>query len=220
MLEFSGVTKTYGTRINALTGINCKISRGEFVMITGESGAGKSTFLKLIYGAEKPSSGKVLVGGNVVVSMVSRTKLAYLRRRLGIVFQDFKLLWDRSVQENVALPLYIAKKDEMETAERVERIMSELDLWKYKNLYPYQLSGGEQQKVSIARAMVTDPWIIIADEPTGNLDPKSTDEIFSLFQKAAAKGTTTVFATHNERLVTRHSGRVIQLDKGRIVKGA
>jgi cell division transport system ATP-binding protein len=214
MIEFRNVYKVYDSKVYALTNINLKINKAEFVFITGKSGAGKSTLLKLIFGAQKLSKGELLVG-NINISNISSKKLAFLRRQMGLVFQDFKLLWDRTVYENVAMPLSIAANKNYK--DKVYNILDQFDILQYKNIYPYQLSGGEQQKVSIARAVINDPWIIIADEPTGNLDTQATDEVFYLFEKISKLGTTIVFATHNERLINKHKGRILELRRGSLV---
>ncbi|MBN1114723.1 MAG: ATP-binding cassette domain-containing protein [Oligoflexia bacterium] len=216
MIIFDSVTKMYGSRVYALNDINLRIDKGDFVFVTGRSGAGKSTLLKLIYGHNKPSSGSVSVG-NVDVGSISSRRLAYLRRQMGIVFQDFKLLWDRNIFDNITLPLSIWGKRLPDIRRASERIMKDFDVWKLKDLMPYQLSGGEQQKVAICRAMVGEPWILIADEPTGNLDPDSTREVFNMFNFAAQAGTTIVFATHNESLIEMHRGRFVKLEKGKVV---
>ena len=217
MIHFDFVSKVYGSRVFALNTVNLKIARSEFLLVTGASGAGKSTLLRLIYGDIKPSHGSVYVGGQAVEDL-SGSKLAYLRRQLGIVFQDFKLLWNRSVLENVALPVVIWNSKDIDPLYMAEKIMRDFDIWKYKDLYPYQLSGGEQQKVSICRALVGDPWILIADEPTGNLDPLASTEIFDMFKEASNRGRTVVVATHNERSVSMHSGRIVRLEKGRLLE--
>jgi cell division transport system ATP-binding protein len=217
MIHFDSVSKVYGSRVFAINNINLKIARAEFLLVTGSSGAGKSTLLKLIYGDIKPSHGSVYVG-NQSVQELSGTKLAYLRRQLGIVFQDFKLLWNRSVLDNVALPVVIWNNKEVDPHYMAEKVMRDFDIWKYKDLYPYQLSGGEQQKVSICRALVGDPWILIADEPTGNLDPLASTEIFDMFKEASNRGRTVIVATHNERSVSMHSGRIVRLEKGKLLE--
>jgi cell division transport system ATP-binding protein len=215
MIHFKSVSKIYDNDVFALKGIEAHIQKGEFIFVTGSSGAGKSTLLKLIYGGLKPSDGSVVVGGSVVDEL-SSYRLAMLRRQMGIVFQDFKLLWDRSVVENVCLPFYVWGKLNSENKELSELMMKKFDIWKYRNEYPHKLSGGEQQKVAICRALVTSPWILIADEPTGNLDPKSAEEVFKMFYEAAQRGSTVIFATHNEHLLSLHKGRVLKLDKGRL----
>ncbi len=215
MIHFKSVSKIYDNDVFALKGIEAHIQKGEFIFVTGSSGAGKSTLLKLIYGGLKPSDGSVVVGGSVVDEL-SSYRLAMLRRQMGIVFQDFKLLWDRSVVENVCLPFYVWGKLNSENKELSELMMQKFDIWKYRNEYPHKLSGGEQQKVAICRALVTSPWILIADEPTGNLDPKSAEEVFKMFYEAAQRGSTVIFATHNEHLLSLHKGRVLKLDKGRL----
>ena len=215
MINFKSVSKIYSKEVFALKGIDVSIAKGEFVFVTGSSGAGKSTLLKLIYGGLKPTDGTVAVGGSIVDDL-SPYRLAILRRQMGIVFQDFKLLWDRTVFENVCLPFAMWGKLTEENKEIVEVMMKKFDIWKYESDFPHKLSGGEQQKVAICRAMVTSPWIFIADEPTGNLDPDSAAEVFKMFYEASQRGSTVVFATHNEYLLSLHKGRVIKLDKGRL----
>ncbi|MEI6079935.1 MAG: ATP-binding cassette domain-containing protein [bacterium] len=215
MIQFESVSKVYGSRVFALNSVSLKIVRSDFILVTGSSGAGKSTLLKLIYGDIKPTHGSVLVSGQAVEDLSGR-KLAYLRRQLGVVFQDFKLLWDRTVLENVALPVIIWNTKDVDPYYMAEKVMKDFDLWKYKDLYPYQLSGGEQQKVAICRALVGDPWILVADEPTGNLDPLASTEIFDIFKEASKRGRTVVVATHNERSISMHSGRIVRLEKGRL----
>ena len=215
MIQFESVSKVYGSRVFALNSVSLKIVRSDFILVTGSSGAGKSTLLKLIYGDIKPTHGTVLVSGQPVEDLSNR-KLAYLRRQLGVVFQDFKLLWDRTVLENVALPVIIWNTKDVDPYYMAEKVMKDFDLWKYKDLYPYQLSGGEQQKVAICRALVGDPWILVADEPTGNLDPLASTEIFDIFKKASKRGRTVVVATQNERSISMHSGRIVRLEKGRL----
>ena len=215
MIHFNSVSKIYNNDVFALKGIDISIAKGDFVFVTGSSGAGKSTLLKMIYGGLKPTDGRVVVGGSYVDSL-SPYRLAMLRRQIGIVFQDFKLLWDRTVFENVCLPFAVWGKLTEENKEIAEVMMKKFDIWKYKNEYPHKLSGGEQQKVAICRALVTSPWILIADEPTGNLDPDSASEVFNLFYEASKKGSTVIFATHNEHLQSLHKGRTIKLEKGRL----
>ncbi len=215
MIHFRSASKIYDNDVFALKGINTHIGKGEFVFVTGSSGAGKSTLLKMIYGGLKPSDGSIEVGGTPVESL-DPYKLAILRRQMGIVFQDFKLLWDRTVLENVCLPFSVWGKLTHENKEIAEVMMKKFDIWKYRNEHPHKLSGGEQQKAAICRALVTSPWILIADEPTGNLDPDSAGEVFRMFYEASQKGSTVIFATHNEHLLSLHKGRVIKLDKGRL----
>ena len=215
MIRFNSVAKVYDNDVFALKGIDMSVAKGEFLFITGSSGAGKSTLLKMIYGGLKPTDGNIVVGGSDVASL-SPHRLAILRRQIGIVFQDFKLLWDRTVFENVCLPFAVWGKLTEDNKEIVEVMMKKFDIWKYRSEYPHKLSGGEQQKAAICRALVTSPWILIADEPTGNLDPDSAAEVFRMFYEAAQRGSTVVFATHNEHLLSLHKGRTVKLDKGRL----
>ncbi len=215
MISFESVSKIYSTKVFALNNVSMTVEKGEFLLITGSSGAGKSTLLKLIYGELKPSQGRDMVSGQNVQAL-SKNKIALLRRRMGIVFQDFRLLPDRTIMENVALPVTVWDTKDIDPSFMAENVMKEFDLWKYRDLYPCQLSGGEQQKTAICRALTADPWILIADEPTGNLDPFSSTEIFDIFKESSRKGRTVVVATHNERSVSMHNGRILRLDKGKL----
>jgi cell division transport system ATP-binding protein len=185
--------------------------------MTGPSGAGKSTLLKLLYGAEKPSRGQILVNG-LNVTRMRAWRIPQLRRRLGIVFQDFKLLSSRTLFENVAFPLEILGKKRYEISNRVYQALKHVGLQGKLNRLPLQLSGGEQQRAAIARALVTEPLILLADEPTGNLDDEVTVEIMELFKSANARGTTVLLATHNREIIRRFPRRVVVLDKGRVAE--
>ena len=215
MIVFNSVSKVYDTSTVALSDVSMQVPKGEFLLITGSSGAGKSTLLKLMYGELKATKGSVSVDDKDLSSL-SKKKLSLLRRRMGIVFQDFILLANRTILDNVSLPVSIWDRKELDPFLMAEKAMKELDLWKYKDLYPHQLSGGEQQKTAICRALVADPWILIADEPTGNLDPYSSSEIFNILRQIWKKGRTIVVATHNERSVGMHNGRILRLEKGKL----
>ncbi|MDZ4676268.1 MAG: cell division ATP-binding protein FtsE [Oligoflexia bacterium] len=213
MIELTHVYKIYGNSIHALSNVSLKIDRGEFIYLTGPSGAGKTTLFKLITCYDQPTSGKIIVAGQDL-SSVTASQIPYVRRKIGVVFQDFKLLKNRTVYENVALPLEILNMKRSEVAARVHDMLDQVGL-RYKAIYwPEQLSGGEQQRVAIARALVGKPGLLIADEPTGNLDQNLSDEIMELFAKINAQGTTVFIATHNQSFITRGNRRVVRLEKG------
>jgi cell division transport system ATP-binding protein len=204
MISFLHVSKTYSGGIAALSNLNLKISKGEFVFLTGASGAGKTTLLKMVYMDEFPdkeSNGQVLVDfgeEHFDSKNISLRKVQALRRKIGIVFQDFKLLLDRTVFENVAISLLVSTKySQSEIKKRVLEILGIVGITQKKNSLPAELSGGEQQRAAIARAMIHNPYLLIADEPTGNLDPENANEVFKIFQKINASGTAVIMATHN-----------------------
>ncbi len=216
MISFSAVAKRYAGGHEALKGVSFSIAQGEFVFIAGHSGAGKSTLLKLIPAIERPSSGAVLVNGQNVGSL-QRAALPYLRRNLGIVFQDQKLLYDRSVFDNVLLPLAFSDFDSREAAKRVRASLDKVGLLARDKAYPVQLSGGEQQRLAIARAVVNRPAVLIADEPTANLDAASAVEILEIFAAFNQVGVTVLVATHDEALIARFARRVLRLARGSVV---
>jgi cell division transport system ATP-binding protein len=203
----------------ALDHVDLEIKKGEFVFIVGQSGAGKSTLIKLLYKEEDPTSGRVIVGGKDLIKM-RRREIPYLRRKIGVVFQDFKLLPDRTVAENVAFALLVTGYSGRDPVKSVMQVLSMVGLKERQNAYPSQLSGGEQQRVAIARALVRNPDILIADEPTGNLDPDTSLEIFKLIERANMYGTTVVVATHARHIVDSMRKRVIELRKGTVVRDA
>lgn len=217
MLKFENVSKIYPGGFVALEDINLLIEQGEFVSIVGHSGAGKSTLLKLIYAEEQPTAGKVYFNDRPLDS-IKRRHLPYYRRNIGTVFQDFKLLPQKTVFENVAYALEVAGEPTEEINERVPEILDIVGMGNKLATYPRQLSGGEQQKVSMARALVHRPKIIIADEPTGNLDPISTWEIVQLLVKINSLGTTILLATHNKDIVDKLNRRVIAMDRGKVIR--
>lgn len=217
MIEFNEVSKVYDNGIVALNNISVRIEKGEFVFLIGPSGAGKSTFLKMIFREEKPTSGQVFIDSRDITPL-RRHEVPYLRRNIGVVFQDFKLLADRTVGENVGFALQVMGINSAVINNQVTKVVDQVGLSTKKRMYPSQLSGGEKQRVCIARAMVNNPAILITDEPTGNLDPYISWEIMKLMIDINSKGTSVVFATHNKELVDRMRKRVLVLKDGRLVK--
>ena len=215
MINFNQVTKRYPGGHEALSGVSLAIEKGELVFLTGHSGAGKSTLLKLIAAIERPTSGVVSVSGQNV-SRLSRRAVPYLRRNIGLVFQDHKLLFDRSVIDNVVLPLDIAGFDRRESLKRARAVIDKVGLLNREKANPVSLSGGEQQRLCIARALVSRPALLLADEPTGNLDASYAADIMAMFRDFHQVGTTLVIATHDERAITALGGRTLHLDHGRI----
>ncbi len=215
MIQFSGVSKRYRGGFEALQGVSLEIGKGELVAITGHSGAGKSTLLKLAAGLERASSGNVLVNGQNLGSL-RETGLAVLRRNIGLIFQDHKLLFDRSVFENVALPLTIAAYPRAEAARRVRASLDKVGLLNREKANPVTLSGGEQQRLCIARAIVNRPAILIADEPTGNLDQDYAATIMALFRSFNQVGVTVLLSSHDEPSLARIECRRVRLKSGRI----
>ena len=211
------VSKSYLAGSFALRDVSIELAKGEFVFLTGPSGAGKTSLLKLIFGAERPSEGQIVVLGRNIARL-GRSAVPPLRRKIGVVFQDFKLLPRRTVEENVALALQVTGTPPRETRARVFAILKQLGLQHRRYHHPLSLSGGEQQRVAIARALVNEPQILLADEPTGNLDPELTVEIMDLIASAALRGTTVVVATHELEIVRRYGKRAVRLENGRIVE--
>jgi cell division transport system ATP-binding protein len=216
ILCFDGICKVYKGDYPALDDINLVIREGEFVSIVGQSGSGKSTLLKLIY-AEESATGGELYFNDELLNNLSKRKLPYHRRSIGTVFQDFKLLPKKNVYENVAYALEVSGVLQEEIVSDVPQILDIVGLSEKMRKYPHQLSGGEQQKVAIARALVHAPMVIIADEPTGNLDPKSSLEIIELLMKINSLGTTVILASHDKDIVDKVNRRVIRLDNGKII---
>ncbi|BCU83164.1 MULTISPECIES: cell division ATP-binding protein FtsE [Polycladomyces] len=217
MIEMHDVWKRYPNGVEALRGIDVKIEQGEFVYVVGPSGAGKSTFIKLMYREEKPSSGVILING-VNVKRVRDWKIPYLRRNIGVVFQDYKLLPNMTAYENVAFAMEAIEAPRRQIRRRVEEVLELVGLEDRMHALPSQLSGGEQQRVSIARAIVNNPSFLIADEPTGNLDPETSWDIMYLLQEINNRGTTIVMATHNKEIVNTMRQRVIAIEQGVIVR--
>lgn len=216
MIRFDRVCKQYAQDRVVLSDISFSVQRHEMVFITGRSGAGKSTLLKLLAVLERPSSGQIFVNEQPVHTL-SASAIPYYRRQIGVVFQDHQLLLDRSVFDNVALPLLIAGCDDVEIGRRVRAVLDKVGLLKYEKCSPLQLSGGQQQRVGIARAMVNRPAILLADEPTGNLDPQLSIETLSLFKKFADIGTCVLIATHDLALIEHFNTRVLELNAGRLI---
>ena len=216
IIEFRGVTKTYQTGTHALEDVNIKINSGEFVFVVGSSGAGKSTFMKLIMREEKASTGKIVVNGFNLTRMKRKT-VPILRRTMGIVFQDFRLIPNMNVFDNVAFAMHVVGADSRNIRREVTKALSLVGLGHKARSMPNQLSGGEQQRVGLARALVNSPDLIIADEPTGNVDPNMSYEIVSLLTEINKRGTTILMVTHDHNLVRDFQHRVIMLDGGKIV---
>jgi cell division transport system ATP-binding protein len=219
MIRFDGVSKVYpraAVGASALHDVSFRIGKGEFVFLTGPSGAGKSTILKLLYMDERPTSGEVRISGYSSQS-IKRGEVAQLRRRLGIVFQDFRLLEDRTAEQNVAFALEVIGTPRSAIPGKVSRALTQVGLASKATALPKELSGGEQQRVAFARALVNDPFVLIADEPTGNLDERATRGIFQLLREINASGTAVVMATHDLELVRRSDYRTIELNHGKIV---
>lgn len=216
MIQLFHVTKNFGGNV-ALKDINLRIRRGDFVFITGPSGAGKTTLLRLMFGAEQPTEGQILVDG-INLNRISRLKLDLLRRRIGFVFQDFKLLNRKTVFQNVALASEVIGERHTITKKKAHQILRAVGLSIKEQAYPLQLSGGEQQRVAIARSMINNPLILYADEPTGNLDPDITREIMFLFRTINLRGTTVVIATHSRDLLENTEQRIVVLNQGMIIQ--
>ena len=216
MIHFENVSKRYASGHNALTDLSFEVEAGEMVFVTGHSGAGKSTLLKLIGLAERPTRGHITVD-HADLAHIRRRGIARLRRGIGMVFQDHRLLLDRSVFDNVALPLLIAETSREEIGKRVRAALDKVGLLEREKTFPAALSTGEQQRVGIARAIVAKPPVIIADEPTGNLDPQLSIEIMNLFAQFGEVGTTVLIASHDLFLLKRMNKRVLVLDQGRLV---
>lgn len=217
MIVFDSVTKKYGPNATALEDISLEVKQGEFVFIVGPSGAGKSTLLRILTKEASPTNGKVKIG-NIDVVKIKDKDVPALRRKVGMVFQDFKLLDDRTVFENVALTLEVLGKNKEEISKMVEHILKLVEIWDKRNLFPRQLSGGEAQRTAIARAVVGKPDVLLADEPTGDLDPKTAWGVIQLLNEINSWGTTVIMATHNQEIVNALKKRVVILKGGKIIK--
>jgi cell division transport system ATP-binding protein len=219
MIKFDDVSKRYPSGQEALSHVSFHLDDGELAFLTGHSGAGKSTLLKLVMLMELPSSGQVIVNGQNL-NKITRRQLPYYRRNIGLVFQDHQLLFDRSVYDNVALPLQIAGYDPREGSRRVRAALDKVGLLHKENQNPITLSTGEQQRVGIARAVVNKPALLLADEPTGNLDPELAAEVMALFEQFSQVGVSVLIATHDLGLITRMHHRRLRLEQGRMQKSA
>ncbi len=216
MITFTKVFKAYPKGVFALRDVSIHVAKGEFTFLTGHSGAGKSTVLRLIYAGDLPTEGEVRVTGHLTHKLRGRD-IARLRRRLGIVFQDFQLLADRTADENVAFALEVTGARRDFVGPKVARVLAQVGLAAKARAFPHELSGGEQQRVAIARALVNDPFVLLADEPTGNLDERATRGVFQLLREINANGTAVVMATHDLDLVRQATYRTIELEGGAVV---
>jgi cell division transport system ATP-binding protein len=216
MIRFTRVTKSYPRTGTAVHDVSLHVGKGEFVFLTGPSGAGKSTLLRLVYMEERPTSGEVKVSGTSSLEASPRD-VARLRRKLGIVFQDFRLLDNRTAEQNVSFALEVTGAPKSTIAGKVARVLTQVGLASKGTAYPRELSGGEQQRVAIARALVNDPFVLLADEPTGNLDDRATRGIFQLLREINASGTAIMMATHNLELIRRQEFRTIEMNRGGVV---
>ncbi len=217
MIEFKNISKTYGTGTKAVKSANFKIEKGEFAFLVGTSGSGKSTLIKMILKEEEPSTGRLIINGKDT-TFLKQSKIPFLRRSMGVVFQDFRLLPDKTVYDNVAYAMYIVRATPKHIRRQVPMVLSLVGLSNKAKMYPNELSGGEQQRVALARALVNNPSMLIADEPTGNLDPETAWEIMTLLNDINARGTTVVVATHAKDIVDRMKKRVIHIQKGEIIR--
>jgi len=216
MIQAFHVYKQYDRENSALSDVTLEVAKGEFCFLTGPSGAGKTTFLKLVFREELPSQGQILVGGRNITAIPPR-QIPELRRSIGVVFQDFKLLKRKTILENVAFVLRILAVPLKEQRRRAFAALRAVGLHHKMHAFPLQLSGGEQQRVAIARALINEPMLLLADEPTGNLDPEMAQEIMTLFEEVNARGTTVLVATHDPDIIQRMGKRVIALDRGRLI---
>ncbi|WP_447530000.1 cell division ATP-binding protein FtsE [Vreelandella sp. TE19] len=216
MIAFEHVGKRYGGRFEALAHLNFRVGQGEMVFLTGHSGAGKSSLLRLIMRLERPSRGRVVVAGHDIARLHA-SQVPFYRRQIGVVFQDHQLLFDRSVFRNVALPLEIQGLEPRESARRVRAALDKVGLLHREKALPVELSGGEQQRVGIARAVVNKPALLLADEPTGNLDPHLSADIMGLFEDFNRIGTTVMIASHDLALIARLRHRILRLRDGRLI---
>lgn len=216
MIKFDNVSKKFGSTL-ALEDINLEVKQGEFIFLVGPSGAGKSTLLRILTHEYLPSTGKVMVE-DADITKIKDSEVPKLRRKIGFIFQDFKLLDERTVFENIALGLEVRGKSDEEIQKEVEHILKLVEIWDKRNLFPRQLSGGEAQRVAIARAVVGKPDIVLADEPTGDLDPSTAWGVIQLLNEINSWGTTILMATHNQEIVNTLKKRVVFIKKGKIVK--
>lgn len=219
MIQFKNVSKIYNKNVKALTNVDVTIETGEFVFLVGPSGAGKSTFIKMLLKEVDPTSGSISMNGTEL-SGVKRRAIPYYRRKIGMIFQDFRLIPTLNVYENVAFAMRVVEASPKEIRKRVPMVLSLVGLSNKYKMFPHELSGGEQQRVSIARAIVNNPQVLIADEPTGNLDPETAKEIMALIEDINKAGTTVIMATHAKEIVDEMRKRVIAIEKGEVVRDA
>ena len=217
MIRFKNISKIYNNNVKALSDVNVDIEKGEFVFLVGPSGSGKSTFIKMILKEVEPTNGKVVIG-DTDLSTLTRKQIPYFRRKVGMVFQDFRLIPNLNVYENVAFAMKVVEASPREIRKRVPMVLSLVGLSHKYKMFPNELSGGEQQRVSLARAIVNNPSLLIADEPTGNLDPETAKEIMTLLDDINKAGTTVVMATHAKDIVDSMQKRVIAIEGGEIVR--
>ncbi|MBU3196230.1 cell division ATP-binding protein FtsE [Clostridium algidicarnis] len=217
MIEFKNVSKTYNNNVNALMNVDISIDKGEFVFLVGPSGAGKSTFIKMLIKEIEPTKGEIIISG-INLSKIKRKDVPNYRRKIGMVFQDFRLIQNLNVYENVAFAMRVVEASEKEIRRRVPTVLALVGLSDKYKMFPTELSGGEQQRVSLARAMVNNPAILIADEPTGNLDPDTAMEIMHILDDINRTGTTILMATHAKEIVNNMKKRVIAIEKGSIAR--
>ncbi|MCI9246967.1 MAG: cell division ATP-binding protein FtsE [Clostridia bacterium] len=217
MIEFRNVSKTYDTGTEAVHNANFRIDKGDFAFLVGSSGSGKSTLIKLILKEEEPTTGNIIINGKDTTFLKPK-RVPFLRRSMGVVFQDFRLLPDRTVYDNVAYAMYIVRSTPRHIRRQVPMVLSLVGLSNKAKMYPNELSGGEQQRVALARALVNNPSMLIADEPTGNLDPETAWDIMTLLSDINARGTTVVVATHAKDIVDKMKKRVIQIEEGNIIR--
>ena len=217
IVSLAGVHKVYPPRVAALADVNLEIERGEFVFLIGASGAGKSTLVRLLYREERASSGRIMVNGHDLIRMPA-SHVPFLRRRIGVVFQDFKLLPRKTVAQNIAFPLIVSEVSSREVRRRVTELLDIVGLRSRAQALPAELSGGEQQRAALARAVINNPVLLIADEPTGNLDPETSRGITQLLADINRRGTTCLVATHSEQMVNTLRRRVVAVEGGRVVR--
>ena len=217
MIEFRGISKIYNNNVKALSDVNVQIEAGEFVFLVGPSGSGKSTFIKMILKEIEPTNGKLIVADKDL-SVITRKQVPYYRRKIGMVFQDFRLIPNLNIYENVAFAMRVVEASQKDIRRRVPMVLSLVGLSHKYKMFPNELSGGEQQRVSLARALVNNPSVLIADEPTGNLDPDTAREIMTLLEDINKAGTTILMATHAKEIVDYMKKRVIAIEKGEIVR--
>lgn len=217
MIKFENVSKEYNNNVKALINVNLDIHKGEFVFLVGSSGAGKSTMIKLLLKEEEPTEGKIILK-DMDITKVRNRRIPYIRRNIGVVFQDFRLLPNKTVYENVAFAMEIIGAHPKEIRRSVPMVLSMVDLSRKASSFPDQLSGGERQRVSIARAIVNSPPVLIADEPTGNLDPETAWEIMRVLSEINGRGTTILMATHAKDIVNNMKKRVIEINEGKVVR--